>query len=273
MQSLPLTKPLILLWLLPWALSAAPATIELDTPLGGWRQGEGRGNQFQQTVNYPAASVNVREGQSNMALIKGRIAQTPKQRQDGRPAKLVVNGLAMPLRVDGDEDGAFERPYSFPAGSNSVEVISPDGQQRKRVQFLHNRAGSGGEVAAKLRVLLSWDSDNTDLDLHLLTPDGGHLYYGNRTLANGMAQDVDVTTGYGPEIMATPTPLNGPYLVYVNYFGGGWDQEPLLTTAQVTIISEEGTVHEKQETFVIPMRNPGELTFVKRFYYTSNHHK
>ncbi|PJG57505.1 YfaP family protein [Aeromonas cavernicola] len=263
---------LLVLGLLPWAGQVGAASIELDTPVGGWRQGEGKGSQFQQTVNYPAASVNVREGQSNSALIKGRIAQTTKPGEQ-QPARLVVNGLAMPLRVN--DDGSFARPYAFPAGSNSVEVISPDGQQRKRVQFLH-RGGSNGEVAAKLRVMLSWDSDNTDLDLHLVTPDGGHLFYGNRSLPNGMAQDVDVTTGYGPEIMATPTPLNGPYLVYVNYYGGGWDrapEDPLLTTAQVTIISEEGSVHEKQETFVIPMRNPGELTFVKRFDYTSNHYQ
>ncbi|MGK7630888.1 YfaP family protein, partial [Salmonella enterica] len=65
-------------------------------------------------------------------------------------------------------------------------------------------------------------SDNTDLDLHLVTPDGDHVWYGNRSLANGATLDVDVTTGYGPEIIATPTPQKGPYLVYVNYFGGGY---------------------------------------------------
>ena len=153
-------------------------------------------------------------------------------------------------------------------------MISPDGQQRKHVQFYHG--GGGGEVPAKLRVMLSWDSDNTDLDLHLVTPDGGHVWYGNRSLPNGATQDVDVTTGYGPEIIATPTPLKGAYLVYVNYFGGGYSQnsesgdveaaQP-LTTARVTIVTEEGTPNEKQESFLVPMRQPGELTLVKRFSY------
>lgn len=266
-------RPLVLLTLLaglpPFAAVASESSIRLDTPLAGWRSGNGEGANFRQTVNYPAASVNTPADQSSTARIKGEIKALPKG--SAEPATLVVNGVAMPLKID--DNGGFDRPYAFPAGSNSLEVISPDGQQRKRVQFYHG--GGGGEVPAKLRVLLSWDSDHTDLDLHLVTPDGGHVWYGNRSLPNGATQDVDVTTGYGPEIIATPTPLRGQYLVYVNYYGGGYgysedgesEAAQPLTTARVTIITEEGTPNEKQESFLVPMRQPGELTLVKRFSY------
>lgn len=71
--------------------------------------------------------------------------------------------------------------------------------------------------------------------------------------------------GYGPEIFSTPTPVRGPWLVYVNYYGGKVNQ--LLTTASISIITNEGSPNEKQETFTVPMRNPGELTLVKRFNY------
>ena len=149
---------------------------------------------------------------------------------------------------------------------------SADGQQRHRTQFLNAR---GGSTPAKLRVLLAWDSDGTDLDLHLITPDGAHIWYGNRVAPNGAALDVDVTTGYGPEIAAMPAPIKGQYLVYVNYYGGGYrgDDEggdeavQALTTAQVTVITEEGTPSEKMETFLVPMRAVGELTLVKSFSY------
>ena len=40
-----------------------------------------------------------------------------------------------------------------------------------------------------------------------------------------------------------------------------------LTTAQVTVITEEGTPSEKMETFLVPMRAVGELTLVKSFSY------
>lgn len=253
------------------ALSPAIAadSVKLDTPIGGWRSGapEGEGESFRQTVNYPASSVNTPVGQANTARISGEIKAA---RKDNEPGRLIVNGVSMPLKID--DSGHFDRPFSFPNGSNSVEVRSPDGQQRHRTQFLNT---SGGATPAKLRVLLAWDSDGTDLDLHLVTPDGAHIWYGNRSAANGAALDVDVTTGYGPEIFAMPAPIKGQYLVYVNYYGGGYrgDDEggdeavQALTTAQVTVITEEGTPSEKMETFLIPMRAVGELTLVKAFSY------
>ncbi|WP_426235007.1 YfaP family protein [Pseudomonas sp. TWP3-2] len=253
------------------ALSPASAAngVKLDTPVGGWRSGapEGEGESFSQTVNYPASSVNTPPSQAKTARISGEIKATAKTNEPGR---LIVNGVSMPLKID--DSGRFDRPFSFPNGSNSVEVRSPDGQQRHRTQFLNT---SGGATPAKLRVLLAWDSDGTDLDLHLVTPDGGHIWYGNRVAPNGGALDVDVTTGYGPEIFAMPAPIKGQYLVYVNYYGGGYrgDDEggdeavQALTTAQVTVITEEGTPNEKMETFLVPMRAVGELTLVKSFSY------
>jgi len=258
---------------LPSAMAADP--IKLDTPIGGWRSGApgGEGENFSQTVNYPASSVNTPPGQANTARISGQIKGTPKNNE---PGQLIVNGVSLPLKVD--EEGRFDRPFSFPNGSNSVEVRSADGQQRHRTQFLNT---TGGATPAKLRVLLTWDSDGTDLDLHLVTPDGAHIWYGDRVAPNGAALDVDVTTGYGPEIFAMPAPIKGQYLVYVNYYGGGYrgdedeegDGEPVeqaqqaLTTAKVTVITEEGTPSEKMETFVVPMRAVGELTLVKSFSY------
>ncbi|MCI0993385.1 YfaP family protein [Pseudomonas corrugata] len=260
-------------------LAIAADGIKLDTPIGGWRSGApgGEGENFSQTVNYPASSVNTPQGQANTARITGQIKAMPKDSND--PGKLIVNGVALPLKLD--EEGRFDRPFSFPNGSNSVEVRSPDGQHRHRTQFLNT---SGGATPAKLRVLLTWDSDGTDLDLHVITPDGAHIWYGDRVAPNGAVLDVDVTTGYGPEIFAMPAPIKGQYQVYLNYYGGGYrsvsddeegdgessggqDAVQALTTAQVTVITEEGTPSEKMETFVVPMRAVGELTLVKSFSY------
>jgi uncharacterized protein YfaP (DUF2135 family) len=241
--------------------AAAPAFAQatIDAPLGGWRSAPAKQDDFEQEVHYPASSVNV-NGKSIAAQIRGQVAAAPKTRADGarEPARLVVDGVALPLAVD--EDGSFARPWSFGSGSHGVEVRLPDGTVKRR-QFYEAQPG---RVAPRLRVVLSWDSDNTDLDLHVVGPDGSHVWYGDRVAANGGALDVDVTTGFGPEIYATQAPLPGIYHVYVNYYGAG-ERRDLITTAQVAVIQDEGTPREKQQVFRIPMRKPGELTLVRSF--------
>jgi len=238
-------------------LANARAQVSLDAPHGGWRHSEGAREQYSQAVNYPAASVNLQPGQSETAQIRGRIAGAGKD----KPATLVVNGVAMPIEVR--EDGSFARPYGFGSGANGVEVRAPDGGSRARTQFYD---GYSGKTQARLRVVLSWDTPGTDLDMHVIGPDGGHAWYGERVMPNGGALDVDVTTGYGPEIFSSAAPPPGTYQVWVNYYGGGGDAQA-LTVARVSIITNENTPREKQQTFQVPMRAPGELTLVKSFVY------
>lgn len=236
------------------------AEVKLDQPKGGWRQGES-GERYTQEVNYPAASVNTPRSASTTALISGHIAGRPKDRSHSEPATLIVNGTAMPLRVE--EDGSFSRPYAFGRGSNSIEVRAPGKGPRQRVQFYDTATT---KKQARLRVVLSWDSDGTDLDLHVVTPIGAHAWYGQRVIAGGGALDVDVTTGYGPEIFSSPAPEKGLYLVYVNYYGSGHGVKD-LTTAQVAIISNENTPDEKRQVFQVPMRRAGDLTLISSFVY------
>jgi uncharacterized protein YfaP (DUF2135 family) len=235
------------------------AEIRVDTPRSGWRESPAQQRDFLQEVHYPAASVNT-NGRSAAALIRGHIAGMPKtgEEQARQPARLIVDGIAMPLSVS--DDGSFARPWSFGRGSHGVEVRSPNGDI-KRKQFFETQQN---RVPTRLRVVLSWSSDNTDLDLHVVSPDGQHVFYGDRVAENGGALDVDVTTGYGPEIFATPSPVRGAYHVFVNYFGAG-QRRDIITTAQVAIIENEGTPGEKQQVFNVPMRKPGELTLVHTF--------
>lgn len=236
------------------------AEVKIDQPRGGWRQGD-TGERYTQEVNYPAASVNTPRSASTTALISGRITDMPKNRSSRMQATLVVNGTAMPMRIE--EDGSFSRPYAFGRGSNSIEVRAADNVQRQRVQFYDTATT---KKQARLRVVLSWDSDGTDLDLHVVTPNGEHAWYGQRVIAGGGALDVDVTTGYGPEIFAHPAPEKGLYLVYVNYYGAGYGVKD-MTTAQVAIISNENSIHEKRQIFQVPMRRAGDLTLVSSFVY------
>jgi uncharacterized protein YfaP (DUF2135 family) len=249
---LALIVPVLLLGRFGFA-QQAPAP-DLETPRAGWRHSADDRAGFLQPVNYPASSVSGGEDAPSAALIAGRLAAKPKG-----PATLVVNGVPMPLRIE--EDGAYARPYAFGSGSNSVEVRSEG--KRSRRQFYD---AWPGKAPAKLRVVLSWDTDGTDVDLHVVTPTGEHAWYGERVVPSGGAIDVDVTTGFGPEIFAHPGPAPGLYHVYVNYYGAGETQDD-LTVAQVAIITGESTARERLQVFRVPLRNPGELTLVRSFVY------
>lgn len=252
------------LCLLLGCAGAVHAQVTLSDPPAGWRFAPPQQRDFLQEVHYPAADVNA-NGRSAAALIRGRVAGARKpggRTAEGaarQPARLVVDGIAMPLLTD--EEGRFARPWSFGAGSHGIEVRAPDGTAR-RTQFYEAQAA---RVPARLRVVLSWDSDGTDLDLHVVSPDAQHVFYGARVAGNGGALDVDVTTGFGPEIFATPSPVPGIYHVYVNYYGAG-ERRDVITTAQVAVVQDEGSMREKQQVFRVPLRKPGELTLVSSFH-------
>ena len=70
-----------------------------------------------------------------------------------------------------------------------------------------------------ITISMLWDSED-DLDLHVFTPDGSEIYYGNREAQNGYL-DVDANTL--SNMMDNPvenvyfvSPVNGDYWIYVN---------------------------------------------------------
>lgn len=249
---------LICLFTLAIILSTAYAnSIKVTSPKGGWRDSSTKKVKFSQKVSYPDVGINMPEDQPDTGKIEGEILGVIKN--NPKPLTLIVNGNAMPLKAS---NGKFSRPFSFGNGANNVEIRTADGKTRSKVQFYDVKKGG---TQSRIRIILSWDSDGTDLDLHVINPDGGHCYYGNRKLKDGSALDIDVTTGYGPEIYSSPGAQKGPYLVYVNYFGRSSSKE--ITTVTVSIITNEGTIDEKVEVKRVPLRHPGELTFVNSFVY------
>ena len=242
---------------------AAPASAlaQLEAPLNGWRPGNADA-PYTQVANYPASTPALSENVPSAAQIRGKIENNPKAVTNNAttPARLIVNGNAMPLRLDAD--GSFGRPYSFGIGPNSVEVRTGDGADMSRLRSQFYQIADG-QPASRLRILLAWDTDGTDLDLHVVTPSGQHAWYGQQAIDGG-AIDVDVTTGYGPEIFSSPAPERGLYQVYLNYYGGA-DEGAAITTARLTIITGEGTAAEKRQEFTLPMRFPGELMLAQQF--------
>lgn len=263
---------LLLLLLAPAALAqtpppAEPPGVDWRGPSGGWRYHGLNAEGSEVRVAYPTPPID-RGGQRGRSLIEGTLRGIDASR---RPQTLVVNGNPLPLYTDAE--GRFARPYAFGAGSNSVSLSTAEGQTLKRVQFYESNRQ---RTPARIRIVLGWDDPSVELDLHVLTPDGGHAYWARPILPNGGGLDTDSVDGPGPEVFTMTAPLAGTYAVYVNYWGNygaygynfdedGRDQD--LITARISLVFRENTVDERRETFVVPLRAIGDLQLVKVFDY------
>lgn len=238
-------------------------SVTLDGPPGGWRDSGLTEELDRYTAAYPKPPID-RGQQRYRTLIEGGLKLVGKQRT---PPTLVVNGNASALYTG--EDGRFARPYAFGRGSNGFEIRIPNGE-RRRVQFYD---ANSGKVQAKLRAIVNWDDPHAQVDLHVIAPSGAHAFFANPLLDDGAGFDVDSVDGAGPGIFSSPNPEHGTWLFYINYWGNFDDSgyynfdakahdRPVIT-AQLTLVTNENTVNEKRETFIMPLRKIGDLMLVR----------
>jgi hypothetical protein len=114
-------------------------------------------------------------------------------------------------------------------------------------------------LEADVRISLSWDADNTDVDLHVLEPTEEHAFYGHRETRMGGLVSHDVTTGYGPEEYVVRRALPGSYDLRVHYYGSG--QQTLVGPATLiaTVYTNWGRPSEKRQVLTVRLDQPKDL--------------
>jgi uncharacterized protein YfaP (DUF2135 family) len=245
--------------------SAQADQLQWQGPHNGWVY-DGLTNQTDAArAAYPTPPID-RGRVRNRTMITGRLQSALPQ-----PHSLAVNGNPLPLYTDAE--GNFARPYALGPGSNSLSINNSAGQTLKRVQFYDS---NNNKPRARIRLVLGWDDPQAEIDMHVITPDGQRAYYGDPILNEGGGLDPDGVDGPGPEIFSLAAPMRGRYLVYINYWGNltnngynftaGSNRNDIITT-QITLVFNEGTVNEKRENFVVPLRSLGQLQLVKEFIY------
>ena len=97
------------------------------------------------------------------------------------------------------------------------------------------RLGDGGGVKLDLFVWLGWDTDKTDVDLHVTEPSGETVYYSHpRSTSTGAMLSRDFTQGYGPEVYTLTNAPAGTYRIIAKYFS--CNQGTNLTGATSAIV-------------------------------------
>lgn len=84
-----------------------------------------------------------------------------------------------------------------------------------------DRAIVSNKTAPGLRVILTWETDANDVDLHVVDKFGDESWYSHRSIASGGTLLDDITTGFGPEMFTVGLPNAYPYTVGVQYYNRG----------------------------------------------------
>ena len=121
-----------------------------------------------------------------------------------------------------------------------------------------------------VRVVLSWDTDNCDMDLWVTDPKDEKCYYENTLTYLGGKISHDVTQGYGPEEFMLKKAENGKYKVQVDYFGTHSQKQLMPVSLRITFYTHFGTPQQKQEETTVRLSNAKEVIEVGAFQVTGN---
>jgi Ca-activated chloride channel family protein len=104
-------------------------------------------------------------------------------------------------------------------------------------ELQRRRAGTDPRIdnTSALQVEAMWDSDYTDVDLHIVEPSGEEVFYSHRNSAKGGLLHDDVTSGFGPETYTLPKLDAGTYQIVLTYYAGDETRYSLQTLAHVII--------------------------------------
>ncbi len=207
------------------AESAEAPTVSIDTPSGGWST-------------------------ERIVQISGMVSDEAIKR-----AVLVVNGYERWIDV---QAGKFSATLVVSRGANTLEVMA------------RNQAGEGRDSvslfsdvpAVDMQVVLSWDTDKTDVDLHVLDPKGEECYYAHRVTKAAGKLDLDDTDGHGPEVFTLTHAPTGSYQVSVKYFSSHGHPQ---TRCRVQVVLFEGTNRERRLEFFKILTKTGDKVEVGRF--------
>jgi hypothetical protein len=111
-----------------------------------------------------------------------------------------------------------------------------------------------GKDAAGLVVVLTWNTDRTDVDLHVTDPRGEECFYQHPQTKIGGSLTKDVTQGFGPEMFVLPAPVAGDYVVRAVYFSSDRERASLRSKACATVYERWGTPQERVTRKVVVLQ-------------------
>ncbi len=118
-----------------------------------------------------------------------------------------------------------------------------------------------------IRVVLTWDTDNCDMDLWVTDPTGEKCFYQHTLTWLGGRISRDFTGGYGPEEYMIKNAVKGEYHVQVNYYGTNSQTVLAPVNLHLTFITNFGRPDQKQKEVTVRLEDKKDVIDIGSFSF------
>jgi uncharacterized protein YfaP (DUF2135 family) len=130
-----------------------------------------------------------------------------------------VEDLTAPLNFI--NDSTFSQDIEINRGENIIKIVCVGQAKNSPRTLVANKELriTGDFPELPLYTALQWNTDGTDVDLHLVGPNGVDCYFRNKSPSWGGVLDIDDVNGFGPEHITIPVlKQTGTYTLYAHYY-------------------------------------------------------
>jgi|WetSurMetagenome_2_1015567.scaffolds.fasta_scaffold14128_2 Ca-activated chloride channel homolog len=113
-----------------------------------------------------------------------------------------------------------------------------------------------------VRIVLTWDADNTDVDLWVTEPSGEKAFYSSPLTKAGGHVSADFTEGYGPEEYVIHHAKPGRYVIQADYYGSRAQTLQGPVTVQADVYTNYGRKNEKRQRLTLRLDKEKDTTTV-----------
>lgn len=107
------------------------------------------------------------------------------------------------------------------------------------------------EVSYDIRVVVDWNHNDTDIDLHIIDPNLEECFYSHPKTKIGGNMSPDMTQGFGPEEFTLSKAIKGDYFIKIKYYGDRYQKIESPTFMKVTIYKNYGSKDESKSVELI----------------------
>ena len=176
---------------------------------------------------------------------------------------------ALALADNGETQAALDSLYSLLTKSYSENILSRSRGIEEVVVMEINHLIAGNpslntskidndlliNIPVDIRVVINWNRDNTDIDLHVIDPNNEECSYSHKETSIGGRISNDITRGYGPEQFLLKNAIKGKYQVYVNYYGDRQFTSAGPSTIMAEIFINYADKTEQRQIVTLQMSN------------------